>query len=45
MHFSKIDQVVKSQGFCKLKLNTIRELLESDELNVEEVELFRALIR
>jgi hypothetical protein len=39
--------VVKSDGFCKLKLNTIRVLLENDELElvVEEIDLFLALMR
>jgi hypothetical protein len=37
--------VVKSDGFCKLKLNTIRDLLESDKLEVEEIDLFHALMR
>jgi hypothetical protein len=37
--------VAKSDGFCKLKLNTIRDLLESEELEMEEIDLFLALMR
>jgi hypothetical protein len=37
--------VVKTDGFCKLKLNTIRNILESDEFEVEEIDLFLALMR
>jgi hypothetical protein len=37
--------VVKTDGFCKLKLNTIRNILESDEFEAEEIDLFLALMR
>jgi hypothetical protein len=37
--------VVKTDGFCKLKLNTIRNILKNDEFEVEEIDLFLALMR
>ena len=40
-----IKDITKQQGFLKLPQNVIREILEQDELNIKEIDLWNAYVK